>query len=106
MAELKLCGKDAALVAVVRTAIRSALEHAQCRSLVARRIASEATRQRNRGRAIALAGHPFTGVCEATGKRLNRHDAVLDELEPAKGYLGKVRWVCPKCNNSGRRSCG
>ena len=30
----------------------------------------------------------------------------LDELEPEKGYRGKVRRVCPKCNNSGNRSCG
>jgi hypothetical protein len=31
---------------------------------------------------------------------------VLDELEPEKGYEGRVRWVCPKANNSGRHSCG
>jgi hypothetical protein len=35
-----------------------------------------------------------------------REDAVLDEMEPEKGYSGPVRWVCHKANNSGKRSCG
>ncbi len=46
------------------------------------------------------------GVCEAHKRPLDSRDKVLDELEPEKGYTGKVRWVCPKANNSGSRSCG
>jgi hypothetical protein len=37
---------------------------------------------------------------------LDVRDKALDELEPEKGYDGKVRWVCHKGNNSGLRSCG
>ena len=50
--------------------------------------------------------HPFRGICEASGKPLDKVYAVLDECEPEKGYSGKVRWVCQKANNSGKHSCG
>ena len=45
-------------------------------------------------------------VFSAEAGTLVRHDAVLDELQPERCYLGRVRWVCPKANNSGKRSCG
>ena len=35
----------------------------------------------------------------------NAH-AHLDELEPEKGYAGRLRWVCQRANNSGKHSCG
>jgi hypothetical protein len=73
---------------------------------VAKKIFSEAARHRNKGRKTAAKNHPFQGICEAGGGSLDEKDAVLDELEPEKGYQGRVRWVCPKANNSGKRSCG
>jgi hypothetical protein len=103
---LNLTDRDAGLIKVVRAAIHTALSSADNRTLLAKRIAVEATKQRNRGRASAVRRHPFQGVCEASNQPLDHRDAVLDELEPEKGYAGKVRWVCPKANNSGRRSCG
>jgi hypothetical protein len=103
---IQLDSHDAALVAVVRTAIRTAVAEANMPSAVAKRITSEAVRHRNRGRAAAIKRHPFQGFCEASGLRLSDSDKVLDELEPEKGYAGKLRWVCPKANNSGKRTCG
>ena len=73
---------------------------------VAKRISAVAVRHRNRGRSAAIKRYPFKGICEASGLPLSDGDKVLDELEPEKGYAGKVRWVCPKANNSGKRSCG
>lgn len=73
---------------------------------VAKRIVSEAMKHRNRGRGRAVKSLQFNGICEASGAPLKRVDAVVDELEPAKGYKGKLRWVCPKENGSGRRSRG
>ena len=75
-------------------------------SAVARRIFTEAAKQRNHGRAAAMKRYPFQGVCEASGKPLHEDNAVLDECEPEKGYSGKVRWVCHKANNSGKSTCG
>ena len=104
--KLKLSKHDEDLVQHVRGVIRRAVKNAEKPSAVAKRITSEAVRHRNKGRSAAMHSHPFKDVCEATGKRLDSSDKVLDEVEPEKGYKGKVRWVCPKCNNSGTRSCG
>lgn len=104
--KLKLSKHDEDLVQLVRGVIRTAIKNAEMPSAVAKRITSEAVRHRNKGRSAAIRSHPFTGVCEATVKPLDSKDKVLDELEPGKGYAGKVRWVCPKCNNSGNRSWG
>ncbi len=103
---LVLDDHDQELVEIARAAIRDAIAQAHEPSAVAKRIAVEAVRHRNKGRRAAILGHPFRGICENSGLPLDRKDAVLDELEPAKGYSGKVRWVCSKANNSGRRSCG
>jgi len=103
---LKLDSHDEALVKVVRAAMQAAYGQAHAPVAVAKRITALAVRQRNQGRAAAIRRMPFAGVCEASGLRIERHDAVLDELEPEKGYTGKLRWVCHKANNSGRRSCG
>lgn len=104
--KLKLSQRDEDLVQQVRRVIRRAIKNAEMPSAVAKRIKSEAVRQSNKGRVGAIRAHPFRGVCENTGKPLDPKDKVLDEVEPEKGYKGKVRWVCPKCNNSGTRSCG
>lgn len=103
---IQLDSHDAALVEVVRTAIRTAVAEANKPSAVSKRITSEAVRHRNRGRIAAIKRYPFQGICEASGRKLDDRDKVLDELEPEKGYAGEVRWVCPKANNSGKRSCG
>ena len=104
--KLKLSKNDEALVQQVREVIRRAVKDAERPSAVAKKITSEAVRQRNKGRPAAIRSHPFQGVCEETGKPLDERDKVLDEMEPEKGYEGKVRWVCPRHNNSGKRSCG
>ena len=103
---IKLDAHDEALLNAAAASIREAFREAYKPAAVAKRIAVIAVRQRNRGRAAAIKRHPFTGVCEKGGGPLLRHDAVLDELEPENGYLGPVRWVCHKANNSGKRSCG
>lgn len=103
---IKLDVHDEALVRAAVAAIRKAFRGAHKPAAVAKRIVVIAVRQRNRGRAAAIKKHPFVGFCEEGGGPLLRHDAVLDELEPAHGYLGPVRWVCHKANNSGKRSCG
>jgi hypothetical protein len=104
--KLELSKHDEDLVQLVRVLIRSAVVKAERPAAAAKRIAAEAIKHRNKGRAAAIRSHPFTGVCEVTGRPLDTKDKVLDELEPEKGYEGRVRWVCPRCNNSGRRSCG
>jgi hypothetical protein len=103
---LKLSKHDEDLVEDVRAAIRRAVKDAEMPSAVAKRITAEAVRQRNKGRSAAIRSRPFRGVCEKTGRPLDSRDKVLDEMEPEKGYAGKVQWLCPKCNNSGVRSCG
>ncbi len=105
MRKIELTTKDREIAKNVELAILAAISEADMPPAVAKRIASVATRQRNKGRAAAMKRHPFKGVCEATGRPLDELDKVLDELEPEKGYYGKVRWICPKCNNSGNRSC-
>ncbi len=103
---ISLSKNDQNLFEHVRETIRSAVEKADMPSAVAKKIASEATRQRNHGRQAAIKKYPFRGICEASGSPLMQEDAVLDELEPEQGYAGEARWVCPKANNSGKRSCG
>jgi hypothetical protein len=103
---IQLDSHDAELVDHVCAAMRAAIAQANMPSAVAKRIAAVAVRHRNRGRAAAIKRHPFHGICEASGLPLSDVDKVLDELEPEKGYAGNVRWVCPKSNNSGKRSCG
>lgn len=97
---------DEALADTARAAIRDAVGKARAPVAVAKRIVAEAMKHRNRGRKAAIRRHPFKGICEASGARIERMDAVLDEIEPERGYEGKVRWACPKANGSGRRSCG
>ena len=103
--KLSISKHDEDLVQHVLEVIRTALKNAEVPTVVAKRIMVVAVSQRNKGRSAAIRSHPFSGVCEATGKLLDPRDKVLDELEPEKGYEGKLRWVCPKCNNSGNRSC-
>ena len=86
--------------------LREAVKNAHAPSAVAKKIAVAAARERNRGRATAKKRYPFAGVCEASGVAMAKHAAALDELEPEKGYAGRLRWVCAKANNSGSASCG
>lgn len=103
---IQLDKQDNQLVANAKAAIKSAYDSANAPAAVAKAIAVYAVRCRNRGRAEAKRRYPFKGICEASGKPLEEQDACLDEVDPAKGYSGPIRWVCPKANNSGRRSCG
>jgi hypothetical protein len=103
---LLLDDHDKQLAAAVSGAIADAVRRAHAPAAVAKRITAIAVRHRNRGRAAAIRKHPFTGVCEASGRSMLCDDAVLDEIDPERGYLGPVRWVCHKANNSGKRSCG
>lgn len=103
---LKLDSHDEKLVEEVRRKIGRAVSAAHAPSAVVKRISVLTTRHRNRGRLAAMKRHPFNGVCEASGAPLDRKHACLDELEPERGYDGRVRWVCPRANNSGTYSCG
>ena len=103
---LMLDPHDEALVGTLKDAISEAIAAAHKPVAVAKRIAVLAVRLRNRGRSEAKRRHPFKGICEASGRPLDPKLAVLDELEPELGYDGKLRWVCPKANNSGSYSCG
>ena len=98
---LDLDGHDRELVEKAVGAIREAVA-AHLRAGVAKRIAVVAMRHRNVGRAAAIKRHPFSGVCEQSGLTLLRHDAVLDECEPEKGYLGQVRWVATRQTTAAR----
>ncbi|OIP77811.1 MAG: hypothetical protein AUK17_03280 [Parcubacteria group bacterium CG2_30_44_18] len=104
--KIRLNNHDQKLVDGVRSVIKDAYESANFSPSVARSIASYATKYRNRGREQAKRRYPFKGICERSGLPLKKEDAHLDELDSEKGYAGKVQWVCPKANNSGRRSCG
>lgn len=106
MARIIVDDYDQALVDKVVAAIGEAFRNAHRPVAVAKKIVVAAVRFRNKGRDTAIRRHPFAGKCEASGAVLDPRDAVLDELEPEKGYDGRVRWICPKANNSGRRSCG
>jgi hypothetical protein len=103
---LKLDPHDQALVATVRSAMMKAISTAHMPVAVAKRISVLATGQRNRGRDAARKRHPFKGICEASGMPLEEKHAELDEMEPELGYVGKLRWVCSRANNSGTHSCG
>jgi restriction endonuclease Mrr len=103
---LKLDEHDAALVAAVKAALDAAIHSARMPSAVAKRIHSIAARHRMKGRHGAIKRHPFAGVCEVSGRPLDKQFAQLDELDPELGYAGRVRWVCSRANNNGHHSCG
>jgi hypothetical protein len=103
---IKMDVHDKKLVDRAVAAMQAALKAAHAPAAVAKRIAVVAMHERNRGRVAAIRRYPFKGICEQSGRPLSDVDAVLDELEPHLGYAGRVRWVCQKANNSGKRSCG
>lgn len=103
---LKLDSHDEALAEAAKRSIKRAIAAAHKPVAVTKRISAFATRQRNQGRSAAMKRHPFSGVCEASGAPLDPKHAQLDEVEPELGYRGRVRWVCPRANNSGKMSCG
>jgi hypothetical protein len=103
---LKFDPHDQAIVAAVQAAMEKAISTAHVPVAVAKRISVLATVRRNRGRNAALKRYPFKGICEASGRPLEKQHAHLDELEPEWGYAGRLRWVCPRANNSGTHSCG
>ena len=103
---LNLDEHDQALVAAVQAAMQTALTDAHMPIAVAKRISVLATAQRNKGRREAIKRCPFKGICEASGKLLERQHAELEQMEPELGYAGKLRWVCQRANNSGKHSCG
>lgn len=96
---------DEKIVADIKEALDRVMREADEPIVTMKRIASMAVSRRNKGM-VKAKKRPFHGICEATGNPLKDVDKVLDEVEPEKGYAGEVRWICPKCNNSGRRSCG
>ena len=106
MLKLKLDDHDQALVAAAQAGMVRAIEAARNPIAVAKRINVLATGYRNKGRNAAIRKYPFKGVCEISGRRLDKNHAVLDEIEPELGYAGRLRWVCPVANNSGKHSCG
>ncbi len=91
---IRLSQHDQELFERAVAAIRQAIVEAEMPPAVAKKIAAESMRHRNRGRSRARRRHEFQGICEASGLPLDKADAVLDELEPEKGYAGRVRWVC------------
>lgn len=103
---IQLDEHDAALFALVKSVLGSAVEQAHSPVAVSKKIAALAMRYRNRGRTAARNRYPFQGICEASGLPLEKIHAVLDELDPQLGYSGPLRWVCHRANNSGRHSCG
>lgn len=103
---IELNKHDREIVDNIKGVIKEAYETANFPPAVVKSIISNAMKYRNKGRKVAISKHPFKWICEASGEPLKREDAHLDELEPEKGYYGRVRWVCPKANNSGTKSCG
>ena len=104
---IKLSVKDKNIVAEVKAVIKKAYESADSPVAVTKSIGSYVMQFRNRGRNAAKRRHPFRGICEQSGLPLNKEDAHFDEIVPENGYEeGNVRWVCPKANNSGTKSCG
>jgi len=104
---VKLDSHDSKLCEEIRATIDKSYREARVPVALAKRIASIAMRYRNKGRKKAEKNYPFQGICEASGKPLSEEDKCLDEMQSEKGYsAGNIRWVCPKANNSGRRSCG
>jgi hypothetical protein len=104
--KLDLDDHDAALVALLKAALEAAIKTAHKPVAVVKRMHTVTGGFRMKGRAAAMKRHPFGGVCEASNLPLDRKFAHLDELEPEVGYAGRVRWVCPRANNSGTYSCG
>lgn len=105
-AVLNLDEHDRALVELARAVLDQAVLQAHSPSGVSKRLTSLAVRHRNKGRAAARRRYPFNGVCEASGQPLDAAHAHLDEPDPELGYAGRLRWVCPRANNSGNHSCG
>ena len=103
---IQLDKNDQVLVERVKDLTAEAYKSAHAPAALARRIAGIAMQYRNRGRREAMERHPFRNICEASGKPLAKEDKCLDECETEKGYEGRLRWVCPKANNNGLRSCG
>ena len=97
---------DQTIVTAILVAIRNAISSAHNPVAVTKRISALATGLRNTGRKAAIKRYPFKGICEASGMPLEQNHAQLDEMEPELGYAGKLRWVCPRANNSGKHSCG
>jgi hypothetical protein len=106
MLKLKIDDHDQTLVAAAQAGMVRAIEAANNPIAVAKRINVLATGYRNKGRNVAIRKYPFKGVCEISGQPLDKNHAVLDEIEPELGYAGKLRWVFPVANNSGKHSCG
>ena len=103
---IKLTKHDQELVTKIIEKIEISYKLANMPAAVIKKIGTRIMKYRNNGREQAKKRHPFKGICEKSGLPIERVDAHLDELEPEKGYQGKVRWVCPRANNSGRKSCG
>ena len=103
---LKLDINNELLITEAKAAIEQAIASAPVPVAVTKRISAFAVRHRNRGRDAAIRHHQFEGMCEASSKPLHRRNTHLDELELGLGYAGKVRWVCPRVNNSGTFSFG
>lgn len=103
---LKLDEHDQALVSAVQSTMQKAVLDAHIPIVVAKRISVLATAQRNKGRREAIKRIPFRGICEASGRPLERQHAELEQMEQELGYAGKLRWVCQRANNSGKHSCG
>jgi hypothetical protein len=103
---IELDDHDEAKAEAVRKLIDDVIRESHNPVAVAKRIAQRATYHRNKGRDAAIKRYPFRGICEASGLPIDRSIAALDELEPEKGYAGKLRWVCQKANGDGKGSCG
>jgi hypothetical protein len=104
--QLELDVNDEALVERVLAVIDEAVQKAHQPDALAKHIIALAARYRDRGRTTAMKLHRFEGVCEATGLPLDRKHAILEDLEPQHGYVGRVRWVCQRAHDGGKHSCG
>jgi hypothetical protein len=104
MMTLKLDDHDCTIVSAVKAAMDKAFADAHAPTAVAKRISVLATARRNKGRNAAIRKYPFRGICEASGKPLDKEHAELDEIESELGYAGKLRWLCQRANNSGKHS--
>jgi hypothetical protein len=82
---LKVDAYDQGLIDIAVAAMRTAIKAAHSPVGVAKRLVTVAVKHRNRGRLAAIKRHPFLGHCEASGLVIEKHDAVLDEMDPEKG---------------------
>ena len=103
---LQLDEHDRALVSTVKAVLEAAIRSAHKPLAVIKSCHTITGGHRVKGRHAAMKRHPFSGICENSGRPLERIHAQLDEMEPELGYAGRVRWVCQRANNSGRHSCG